>query len=194
MFSKITNVRMVAVDETGLLGCRDARNRNCNYAELRHGNGGFRRAASRRDSSRHAWHTRQLTLIYISERDFGPFVLYHHSHQLGESIWTLHYFFYLGCLLYSLLRLLRLLIQLPDSCRNTNWNILCINKMKICSLKLTTFIWFVSDYIFFLYLLGAYNNVSLNLTLSSPPLSLFLFFNYIKVILPDMEASFIDSL
>lgn len=87
----------------GLPGCRDARNRNCNYAELRHGGGGgFRRAASRRDSSRHAWHTRQLTLIYISERDFGPSVLYRYSRQLGESIRTLYYF------------LLESLIQLPN--------------------------------------------------------------------------------
>lgn len=65
---------MVAID--GIVGGCDGRNRNCNYAELRHGSGGFRRAASRRDSSRHAWHTRQLTLIYISERDFGSLTLY----------------------------------------------------------------------------------------------------------------------
>jgi len=69
LFSKITDTRMVAID--GIVGGCDGRNRNCNYAELRHGSGEFRRAASRRDSFRHAWHTRQLTLIYISERDFG---------------------------------------------------------------------------------------------------------------------------
>lgn len=114
---KITNVRTGAVDETGLLGCRDVRNRNCNYAELRHGNGGFRRAASRRDSFRHAWHTRQLTLIYISERDFGPSVLYHHSLQLDESIRTLLYF------LFSLL--IRLPIGRIYVCRSTNWSIPC---------------------------------------------------------------------
>lgn len=80
----------------GLPGCRDARNRNCNYAELRHGGSGFRRAASRRDSSRHAWHTRQLTLIYISERDFGPSVLYRHSQPTWRIDPNFIIIFYLG--------------------------------------------------------------------------------------------------
>jgi len=123
LFGKITNVHTYTILQWTRWarvagGCRDARNRNCNYAELRHSGGGFRRVASRRDSSRHAWHTRQLTLIYISERDFGPSVLYRHSRQLGESIRTLSYF------------LLELLIQLPMNSR-TNYSLQVKRKCTI---------------------------------------------------------------